>query len=35
MIIFIAGLVTGGLIVFLLARKRLKQHNILNQEIAD
>ena len=35
MIIFIAGLVTGGLIVFLLARKHLKQHNILNQEIAD
>ena len=35
MITFIAGLATGGLIVFLLARKRLKQHNILNQEIAD
>ena len=35
MIIFIAGFVLGCLIVFLLTRKSLKQHNILNNEIAE
>lgn len=35
MIIFIAGFILGCLIVFLLTRKSLKQHNILNNEIAE
>lgn len=35
MINFVMGLIVGGLIVFLLAHKSLKQHNILNQEIAE